>query len=120
MRNIKPYWDKKHKAVFVPVINKLLEAKDLCEEEKNWNETIRLAEEARKELPSKNDMLVIAYFQNEINSILEENNGKKLEGQYWTSEEWSSIYAAQMNFNDTLLTLESKCIPNKVRAIKAT
>lgn len=115
--NSKPYWDEERKAVFVPIINKFLDAKNLCEEEKNWNDAMELARQNGKELPSRKEMLILAYFADEINAILEENRGDKLEEWYWTSTESSFTYARLMNFSNWHLISGIKSYTNYVRAV---
>lgn len=115
----KPYWDENRKAVFVPIINKFLDAKDLCEEEKNWNDAMELAKQNGKELPSKKEVLILAYFVNEINAILEENGGEKLDGWYWASTEYLSYDAWLMYFSGGGLHYGAKYYTGYVRAVAA-
>lgn len=115
----KPYWDENRKAVFVPIINKFLDAKDLCDGEKNWNDAMELAKQNGKELPSRKEMLILAYFVDEINAILEENGGEKLEGWYWASTELSFNNAWSMYFSNGGLYYYYKSNANSVRAVAA-
>lgn len=115
----KPYWDENRKAVFVPIINKFLDAKNLCEEEKSWYDAMELAKKNGKELPSRKEMLILAYFEDEINSILEANGGDKLDGWYWASSEYHSSNAWSMNFSNGNLYYNNKYIYGYVRAVAA-
>lgn len=115
--NSKPYWDEERKAVFVPIINKFLDAKDLCNEEKTWYDAMKIARQNGKELPSRKEMLIIAYFADEINAILEKNGGEKLEGWYWTSREYNSNSVWYMNFINGTLHLGNKTGAGNIRTI---
>ena len=113
----KPYWDEERKAVFVPIINKFLDAKDLCNEEKTWYDAMKIARQNGKELPSRKEMLILAYFVDEINAILEENGGEKLKGWYWASTEYSSTTAWYMTFSNGYLYRGYKYFTHSVRAV---
>ena len=115
----KPYWDENRKAVFVPIINKFLDAKNLCEEEKNWNDAMELAKKNGKSLPSRKEMLILAYFEDEINAILEANGGDKLNGWYWASSEYYSTGALDVHFSNGNFRYSAKYYGNSVRAVTA-
>lgn len=48
---LKPYWDGERQAVYVPVIDKFVDAKRLVDEKVEWEEGMKLAKEVGKELP---------------------------------------------------------------------
>lgn len=116
---LKPYWDGKRQAVFVPVINKFLDAKRLTDEEVEWEEGIKLAKEAGKELPSQHDMFALLLFKDEINAIISVHGGDILEDWEWSSSEYSAGYAWNVYFNYGGVYYYSKCGYNYVRAVAA-
>lgn len=116
---LKPYWDEERNGVFVPLINKVIDAHNLCEEEKNWDEAMRLAKEAGKALPSVKEMHLMFYFKDEINALLEEHGGDKLEGWFWASTEYNSTNAWIMAFSNGDCTYDYKFISTCVRAVAA-
>lgn len=116
---LKPYWDGKRQAVFVPVINKFLDAKRLTDEEVEWEEGMKLAKEAGKELPSQHDMFALLLFKDEINAIISVHGGDILEDWEWSSSECSAYYAWGVGFYDGYVNAGGKYNGYYVRAVAA-
>lgn len=114
-----PYWDEERQAVFVPVINKFVDAKRLTEEEVTWNEGMELAKKAGKELPSQHDMFALLLFKDEINAIIEEHGGDILEGWEWASSEYGAYYAWGVYFSNGVVSYVNKYLYYYVRAVAA-
>lgn len=115
-----PRWDEEHQAVFIPLINKLLDSKNLCEDERTWDEAMQLAKAAGKELISKKDAYALLFFKEEINDILREHDGDLLEGYFWSSLESSATYAWFVGFGNGYLTYNNYYVKSgtcQVRAI---
>ncbi len=114
-----PRWDKEHQAVFVPLINKLLDPKNLCEAERTWDEAMQLAKAAGKELISKKDIYALLFFKEEINDILRKHDGDLLEGYFWSSLEFNATYAWYVYFGNGYLGIYNKNDTCQVRAVVA-
>lgn len=114
-----PYWDEERQAVFVPVINKFVDAKRLTEDEVTWEKGMELAKNAGKELPSQHDMFALLLFKDEINAIIEEHDGDILEGWEWASSEFTASFAWTVNFSGGHVNLNGKCTYLYVRAVAA-
>lgn len=93
-----PKWCEEKNGVYIPLIDKVLEAKNLDNELLNWFESIELAREHRKQIASKEEMLFIYLQRKEINAILKEHGGDLLIGSYGTSSERGPIYMWAVNF----------------------
>lgn len=114
-----PYWDEERQAVFVPVINKFVDAKRLTEDEVTWEKGMELAKNAGKELPSQRDMFALLLFKDEINAIIEEHDGDILEGWEWASSEYHAGFAWNVDFSNGLVNGNFKYNSNYVRAVAA-
>ena len=115
--SIAPYWDEERKGVVIPLIGKVLHAK--CLGEANWEGAKKLAKEAGGEPFSKKEGYILAYYEDEINELLEAHGGDKLDGYYWCSSEFSALYAWGVNFNDGYVSNNYKCYAYSVRAVSA-
>lgn len=116
--NLNPTWDEERKAVFIPIINKYLDAKH-SEKEMAWDEAMAYAKKAGKELPSKHEMFAILFFKDEINAILEEHGGDLLTEWAWASTEYSASYAWGVYFNNGNVLNTGKYNFGYVRAVAA-
>ena len=114
-----PYWDEERQAVFVPVINKFVDAKRLTEDEVTWEKGMELAKNAGKELPSQHDMFALLLFKDEINAIIEEHDGDILEGWEWASSEFNAYNAWIVPFSNGFVISYNKSVFNYVRAVAA-
>lgn len=65
----------------------------------SWDDAMAAAAKDGKELPSKKEMFILAYYKNEINQILEDHGGEALNDHYWTRSERNETYAWAMNFD---------------------
>ena len=97
LSNLNPIWDEERKAVFIPIINKYLDAKH-SETDMTWDYAMEYAKNAGKELPSQYEMFAILFFKDEINAILKEQGGDLLTEWAWASTEDSAYYAWFVNF----------------------
>lgn len=103
---LKPYWDESRQAVFVPVVNKFLDAKNLSDRA-TWDDAMKMAKAAGKELPTKKDCYAIMLFKEEIDAILEEHGGDPLAGTYhWTSQEYLRTYAWYIYFSNGYVSVQ--------------
>ncbi len=59
------------------------------------------------------------YFKDEINALLEEHGGDKLEDWYWASTEYYSFIAWFMDFSNGYCNIYAKSSSNYVRAVAA-
>lgn len=98
LSNLNPTWDEERKAVFIPIINKYLDAKRSAKE-MTWDEAMAYAKKAGKELPSQHEMFAILFFKDEINAILDEHGGDLLTEWAWASTELSAYSAWLVYFN---------------------
>ena len=98
--SIAPYWDEEHQGVVIPLIGKVLHAK--CLGKADWERAKKLAKGAGGELFSKKEGYILAYYEDEINELLEAHGGDKLEGWNWCSSEFSELGAWGVNFNGSI------------------
>ena len=119
MDTIRPRWNAEHNGVFVPIINKIVQLKDLSKGA-NWHEAMELAKKAGGELMSHKDVDIIHFFLEDINRILLEHGGEPLEGYHWTSLEYSATIAWIVNFSSGQLSTNNfKGYSYVVRAVVA-
>ncbi len=115
--SIAPYWDEERKGVAIPLIGKVLHAK--CIGEADWEGAKKLANKAGGELFSKKEGYILAYYKDEINELLEEHGGDKLEGWTWCSSEESALSAWNINFYHGYVNNVPKINIAYVRAVSA-
>ena len=96
--NFLPYWDEERQGVVIPVIGKVLDAKNLSKKAEKWDASMQLATAAGKALPSKKEMYALLFFKDEINDILKKHGGDLLESCFWASTECSGIGAWYTSF----------------------
>ena len=118
LSNLNPTWDEERQAVFIPIINKYLDAKH-SEKEMTWDEAMAYAKKAGKELPSQHEMFAILFFKDKINEILEEHGGDLLTEWAWASTEYSANIAWVVNFVDGYVLTTIKYFSYYVRAVAA-
>lgn len=118
LSNLNPTWDEERKAVFIPIINKYLDAKH-SEKEMTWDEAMAYAKKAGKELPSQHEMFAILFFKDEINAILKEHGGDLLTEWAWASTEYSAYRAWGVYFNSGYVSNYYKYYYVYVRAVAA-
>ena len=115
---LKPYWDESRQAVFVPVVNKFLDAKNLSDRA-TWDDAMKMAKAAGKELPTKKDCYAIMLFKEEIDAILEEHGGDPLGAGRWTSQECSRAGAWYIGFSNGYVNFSGKYGTYVVRPVVA-
>lgn len=115
--SIAPYWDEERKGVVIPLIGKVLHAK--CLGKADWEGAKKLAKEAGRELFSKKEGYILAYYKDEINELLEAHGGDKLEGWNWCSSESSEFRAWAVYFGDGYIGFNRKYYTGYVRAVSA-
>ena len=82
----KPYWDETRRAVFIPVVEKFLDADPLFDGKMNWQQALLAAKERSRSLPSRRDALAILLYKDEIDRLLRSHGGTPLStGTWWTS-----------------------------------
>ena len=96
---IAPYWSKEHKGVVIPLLNKVLDLKNLSKKPQNWWENKKLAEQTGKELMTEEDFQILYSQKNEINAILAEHGGDLLEGWFGSSSEFNFNTIWLVNFD---------------------
>ena len=120
--NDKPYYIE-GRGIYVPIINKVIDMEDLRDGDFSrffdWNEALKAAKKAGKELPTKKEMYVILYFIEEINGLLRKNGGSPLSGYYWSSSEYSRALAWLISFTSGNVLGITKLYPGYVRAVSA-
>jgi len=95
---IAPYWSPEHNGVVIPLLNKVLDLKNLSDQPRNRWENKELAKQAGKELMTNEDFHILYWQRNEINEILAEHGGDLLIGWFGTSTECSDYYCWIVNF----------------------
>ena len=86
---IAPYLSPEHNGVVIPLLNKVLDLKNLSDQPRNWWENTELAERAGKEWMTQEDFHILYWQRNEINEILAEHGGDLLEGWFGSSSEFN-------------------------------
>ncbi|MGM9767435.1 MAG: hypothetical protein ACI3Z0_03080 [Candidatus Cryptobacteroides sp.] len=86
---IAPRWCEEKNGVFVPLIGKVLEAKNLAPEPMTWYDFMDLAKAQGKQVATKEELLQMYLQKDEINAILKEHDGDLLEGWFGSSSEYS-------------------------------
>lgn len=115
---LRPYWDAEHNGVFVPVINKIIQLKDLSKDVA-WEKAKKLAEEAGGELMSRKDADLIHFFLEDINRILTEHGGDPIESYHWTSQEYGAASAWGVSFGSGYVYSSYKFYGYAARAVVA-
>ena len=105
-----PYWNNKRQGVFIPVINKFLDADDLYGGQMTWQEAMGAAAVKGKSLPTRFEALIINFFIKEINQIITSHGGKPIDRMYWLRNEKSEREACVMVLTNTgmFMTWNSK------------
>lgn len=79
----RPYWDETRRAVFIPVIEKFLDADPLPGGEMNWEQALEAADKIGRSLPSWRDTLAILMYIREIDRLLVSHGGTRLLARTW-------------------------------------
>lgn len=103
-------------------IDIFIEAHDLDEDGKafKWDEAMKKLKAYGKRTFDKHEMYLIAAFKDEINSALREIGGAELDTFYWSSTEYTSLYAWRVNFSPGgIYPTNGKYNPDAVRPVAA-
>lgn len=95
---IAPYWSPEHNGVVIPLLNKVLDLKNLSDQPRERWKNKELAKQAGKELMTNEDFHILYWQRNEINKILAEHGGDLLKGCFGTSTECSDCYCWIVSF----------------------
>lgn len=93
--------DGKVVGVAVPIINKVFYFDDVPEDDKemSWDDAMAFAKERGRELPTKRELHLCYFFKDEINAIAEAaGHPDFLSGWIWSSTEYGTSYAWNVNF----------------------
>lgn len=112
----KPYYIE-GRGIFIPVINKVLDMKDLVNYTISWAEARRLAQTNGKDLPSKREFYVINYFIYAINKLLSEHGGEPLNNTYWSRSEFDGFCGWSADLTTNKINACNKLSNYHVRAI---
>lgn len=118
MDTIRPRWNAEHNGVFVPIINKVIQLKDLSKSA-TWHGALKLAKDAGGELMSRKDADIIHYFLEDINRILREHGGDPIESYHWTSMEYNAANAWSVSFDSGYVGTTGKSYGFAARAVVA-
>lgn len=86
---IAPRWCEEQNGVFVPLMGKVLEAKNLNPEPMTWYDFMDMAKAKGKQIATKDELLQMYLQKDEINAILKEHDGDLLEGWLGSSSEYN-------------------------------
>ena len=115
-----PYWDDELQGVVIPELRIVLDAKNLDGGlTHTWQEAMDLATSAGKRLFTRDEAYILAYHKEKINSILKEHDGDILDWYYWTSLEYFSAVAWDVNFGSGYFGYDYKVNTLTVRAVAA-
>ena len=71
----------------------LLDINDLAEDELNWNDARKLAEDNGMYLSPKHEWGLIEAFREDVDAVIEELGGTPLHDWYWTGDEYIAVNA---------------------------
>ena len=114
-----PYWDEEREGVVVPLLDIVLDAKNLSKEEKTWREAMDLAADAGKRLFTRDEAYILLWQKDKINALLKEHGGDLLDTIFWTSLECSPTGAWSVNFGSGYVGVSYKYSTCMVRAVAA-
>lgn len=86
--DIAPYWSEQHNGVVIPLLNKVLDLKNLSKQQEDWSRNKKLAEQAGKQWMTREDFYILRWQKKEINTILAEHEGDLLKGWFGSSSEY--------------------------------
>lgn len=120
---IAPRWCEEHNGIFVPIIGKIIEAKNLvAPEPMNWYDFMNLAKTQGKQVATRKELIMLYRQKDEINAILKEHDGDLLEGRFGASSEYNKLCGWFIDFSygfciiiyktDSFLARTVKELPN--------
>ena len=108
--------------VGVPVINKMFYFADVPEDDERmeWKEAMDYAAKRGRSLPTQKELMLCFYFKDAINAIAEEaGHPDFLYGWIWSSTEYGTNRAWNVNFNSGNVSNNGKYNSNVVRPVAA-
>lgn len=82
--DLRPEWDEKRQAVYIPAVKRWLDAEDLDEDDLGWEQAEIKAMKAGRRLPSREEALALMLYAKDINAVLAEHGHRPMSGWYWT------------------------------------
>lgn len=120
---IAPIWDKEYGGVYIPLLNIILQPKNLLDEEGGryhaWEKAMSLAEKAGGRLFTRDEANVLLWQKEAINAILETHGGDPLSSGFWSSSERNEDYAWYVYFSSGLVFHYVKYFAGEARAVIA-
>lgn len=120
---IAPSWDEEHGGVYVPLLNIIIQPKNLVSADggryHEWAEAKQLAEAAGGRLFTRDEAYVLLWQKDAINAILESHGGELLDGPFWSSSEYSESYAWYVHFSSVCVNNYYKYHSRVARAVVA-
>lgn len=114
---IAPRWCEEQNGVFVPLIGKVLEAKNLTSAPMPWYNFMDLAKAKGKQIATKDELLQMYLQKDEINAILKEHDGDLLEGWFGSSSEYNRSSDWVVYFGSGICYSTYKHISHSARAV---
>lgn len=120
---IAPTWDEEHGGVYVPLLNIILQPKNLVSADggryHEWAEANQLAKAAGGRLFTKDEAHILLWQKDAINAILEAHDGDPLSTYFWSSSEYSENIAWFVLFSSGYVYYVNKYLSFVARAVVA-
>ncbi len=120
---IAPAWDAERGGVYIPLLNLILQPKNLATESGEhyleWEGANALAKAAGGRLFTKEEAHLLYWQKDAINAILKEHDGELLDGYFWSSSECYETGAWVVNFSSGYVDISYKFNSNVARAVVA-
>lgn len=120
---IAPTWDEEHGGVYVPLLNIILQPKNLVSADggryHEWAKANQLAKAAGGRLFTKDEAHILLWQKDAINAILEAHDGDPLSSGFWSSSECLETYAWYVYFSSGYVLSYSKSGSLVARAVVA-
>lgn len=106
--------------VGIPIIDKAIYFKDCPDRRMEWDEAMEHAKSIGRELPTKRELYILAYFKDAINAIAELAGVEGfLSDWVWSGTENGSYYAWYVSFGTGNVVNNNKHIALAVRPVAA-
>ena len=83
---IAPYWSEERHGVVVPLLDIVLDANNIADNER-WDAARTICAAAGQRMFTKQEAYILMWQKDAINAILKEHNGDLLDGWFWTDTE---------------------------------
>ena len=83
---IAPYWSEERHGVVVPLLDIVLDAKNIANDE-SWDSARTICAAAGQRMFTKQEAYILMWQKDAINAVLKEHHGDLLEGWFWTDTE---------------------------------